>query len=369
MRKYALRTWMTSVWIGLALDRPACNLKGLNAEKLIESQKLEHLDRIQREAGCSRAVRHDMCLGQCGRASMTWIAAAIRVGTKQAVCAVVVALLWISSSAAAAQQRDLPPPKRIVSINACTDQLLFALADRSQIAALTNYSVRDDYSIYANEILASGIKLIQGNAEEVLKLKPDLVLAGTYTRRATRDLLKRQALRIELFDAAGSVDETKNVIRKAASLFGHEARGEALIHRIDLALSAAANFKARGLSALQFQRRGFVSGPETLIGDLLTRLGVANAASKLGIGRVKRASLETALKARADVLVLFDPFRSASDQGAAMLLHPALSAIYPPERRVILPGRLMICAGPALPAAIAELSKSLRHMFPRSQAR
>ena len=64
---------------------------------------------------------------------------------------------------------------------------------------MTHYAIRDDFSIYTDQVEKSGIKLIRGGAEEVLKLKPDLVLAGTYTRRATRELLARQGLKIELF--------------------------------------------------------------------------------------------------------------------------------------------------------------------------
>ena len=171
------------------------------------------------------------------------------------------------------------------------------------------------------------------------------------------------------FPAAGSIADAKSAIGKAARLFGHPARGEALIARIDDALAAAPNFRARGLTVLQIQRRGFVSGPETLIGDLLQKLGVANAAAGMGVDRVKRASLETALKARADALVLLDPYSTAEDQGAAMLSHPALSDAFPPERRVVLPGRLVLCGGPALPLAIGELTKSLQKLSPRSPAR
>jgi iron complex transport system substrate-binding protein len=257
-------------------------------------------------------------------------------------------------------------PKRIVSINACTDQLLFALADRDQIAALTQYAVREDFSIFTREIAASGIKLIRGNAEEVLKLKPDLVLAGTYTRRATRELLQRHHLPLELFPPVSNVDEARAAIRKAADLFGQKARGEALIERVDAALAAVSNLKLAGPSVLQLQRRGFVSGPETLIGDLLQRLGAVNAAGNLGITRLGQSSLEAALKAKADGLVLFDPYLRPADQGAALLSHPALANAYPPERRIVLPGRLIICGGPALPQAIMELAKGLAQLSRRA---
>jgi iron complex transport system substrate-binding protein len=282
----------------------------------------------------------------------------------QAIRFVAVALLLISSVAAASNTEARP--KRIVSINACTDQLLFALADREQIAALTQYAVRDDYSIFTREIAASDIKLIRGSAEEVLKLKPDLVLAGTYTRRATRELLQRHHLPLELFPPVSNVDEARAAIRKAADLFGQKARGEALIERVDAALAAVSNLKLAGPSVLQLQRRGFVSGPETLIGDLLQRLGAVNAAGNLGITRLGQSSLEAALKAKADGLVLFDPYLRPADQGAALLSHPALANAYPPERRIVLPGRLIICGGPALPQAIMELAKGLAQLSPRA---
>jgi len=300
-------------------------------------------------------------------------ASAIRASNGRALYRTAVSLLWIvacgGAGPAIAQTAEGAPPKRIVSINACTDQLVFALADRDQIAALTRYAVRKDYSIYVEQVKASGIKLIRGSAEEVLKLKPDLVLAGTYTRRATRQMLQRLGVKLELFPPVDNIAETEAAIRKAAGLFGHADRGEALIEEIDHALAVAPDLRARRLAVLQLQRRGFVSGPETLVGDLLQKLGVANAAARLGIRQIGRASLETALKAREDALLLFDPSPRASDQGTAMLLHPALRAIYPPERRISLPGRLAICGGPALPLAVAELTKSLQQISPRLQRR
>jgi len=253
-------------------------------------------------------------------------------------------------------------PERIVSINACTDQLLFALADRDQIAALTHYAVRDDFSIFTDEIAASDIPLIKGSAEEVLKLKPDLVLAGTYTRRATRQLLQDNGVRLELFPPVSSISDGIEAIRKAAGLFGQEARGESLVAKVEAGLAEAVNKQSRDVSVLQLQRRGFVSGPETLIGDLLNQLGVRNAAAQLGIDRIGRTSLEAALKSDADALVLFDPYSRPGDQGAALLHHPALIDAYPPQRRLVLPGRLVICAGPALPLAISHLSDGLERL-------
>src|SRR5262249_40951345 len=41
----------------------------------------------------------------------------------------------------------------------------------------------------------------------------------------------------------------------------------------------------------------------------------------------------------------------AEDQGSALLSHPVLAELYPPEKRIVLPDRLTVCGGPTLPAA------------------
>ena len=40
----------------------------------------------------------------------------------------------------------------------------------------------------------------------------------------------------------------------------------------------------------------------------------------------------------------------------ALLAHPALVALFPPERRIALPERLTVCGGPSLPAALDWLA-------------
>ncbi|MCB1809381.1 MAG: ABC transporter substrate-binding protein, partial [Candidatus Competibacteraceae bacterium] len=78
-------------------------------------------------------------------------------------------------------------PQRIVSLNLCTDQWLLLLAERNRIASLTWLSADPEESPLAAE--AQGIVLNYGQAEDIIPLQPDLILAGTYTARFTVDLL------------------------------------------------------------------------------------------------------------------------------------------------------------------------------------
>ncbi|MCZ7642435.1 MAG: hypothetical protein M5U33_06525 [Pseudorhodoplanes sp.] len=59
-----------------------------------------------------------------------------------------------------------------------------------------------------------------------------------------------------------------------------------------------------------------------------------------------------------------DPPQYPQDQGALYFMHPAVQALYPPERRIALPTRYTMCGGPALVAAFDYLADALGRMPP-----
>src|ERR1700721_4359183 len=69
-------------------------------------------------------------------------------------------------------------PQRIVSLNTCADQYLIALADKDQVAALTQFARDPGFSFYADR--AKAYPVTQGQAEAVLALRPDLVITSPY---------------------------------------------------------------------------------------------------------------------------------------------------------------------------------------------
>ena len=141
---------------------------------------------------------------------------------------------WFWLLATNAYATDQP---RIASINMCTDQLLLTLADPEQIVGLSPYS-RDAARSWAAAEAARFPKL-SGEAEDVLVLKPDFVVAGRFTKRATRELLKAQGFRVEEFDAVRTLDETRRQISRMGELVGHPDRASAAIARIDGAVARA----------------------------------------------------------------------------------------------------------------------------------
>ncbi|MEQ9689145.1 MAG: ABC transporter substrate-binding protein [Bauldia litoralis] len=278
---------------------------------------------------------------------------------------VVLGLLIASIVVVAAETAPVAedPPRRIVSINLCADELLIALADPDQIASLSVYATDPKLSYFATE--AAAFRHDAGEAETVVEREPDLVLAGRYTKRATRDMLTALGYPVELLDPARSIDESIVQIRQVASLVGHPERGEALVAEIDAArtrASAALTGDAMPTAAV-YQRRGYVTGGDTLTGELMTAVGIANAGGDLAGGRGGFVRLERLIAEPPDYLLVTTPAIAPGDQGEALLAHPALAELFPPDRRILLPERLTVCGGPSLPAALDWLSKEARRVM------
>jgi iron complex transport system substrate-binding protein len=260
---------------------------------------------------------------------------------------------------------------RIASINACTDQLLLALADPDQILGLGPYS-RDATRAWS-AAAARRYPRLSGEAEDVLVLKPDVVVAGSFTKRATRELLKEQGQKVVTFDVAHSLDEVRAQIRKMGEVTRHPDRAETYIAHIDAALARTRQFVAKHrYRVLSISRRGWVAGSRSLMSSLLAEIGLTNAAGELGLKFGGFASLEAIVKLQPDYIVISNDSDFAEDEGRAFLLHPALEHFYPPSKRLVVPERLTVCGGPmvvdALDRIVSEIMRAEREAGTTSAA-
>ncbi len=252
---------------------------------------------------------------------------------------------------------------RIVSMNVCSDQLLLTLADPDQILGLSRFS-RDDWQSWAAGE-ARRYPILSGGAEDVLVLKPDIVVASLFDKRTTRDLLKAKGLHLVEFTVPRTLDEVKHQIREMGDVVQHPDRAAAAIARLDAAIA-----RARALAAgqhyrvLPLARRGWVSGDDSLVNSLLSEAGLVNAAGELGFNAGGFASLEVIVKLRPDFILVSEAGDRAEDDGRAFLLHPALERFYPPDKRLVLPERLTVCGGVMLAEALDRLTAELQRVAP-----
>ncbi len=266
------------------------------------------------------------------------------------------ALAFLAGTAAALADA----PRRVVSFNLCADQLLLALADPGQIAGLSPYAADASVSVMAEK--ARAYPRLQWQAESSIALGPDLVLIGDSDRPVTKHVLRAQGLRLHEITLIADIETARRQIVEVAAVLGHPERGERLLAEIEAArarLHAAP--RPPFATALLVNRGGYTAGARSLAAALLAEAGLKSPpGAPPGYGGY--VQLERLLMLHPDVIVLNNVAGAAMDQGSYNLNHPALAALYPPQRRIVLPTRYTLCGGPALVAALDYLAALLTRL-------
>jgi iron complex transport system substrate-binding protein len=248
-------------------------------------------------------------------------------------------------------------PRRVVSFNICADQLVAALADPAQIAGLSPYAADPALSVVAAQ--AAQFPRIEWQAESTIPLQPDLVLVGPRDRSATQRLLRALGFRVAEVELVNTIEDARAQIRDVATLLGQGERGEALLQRLDAARARLASApRPPASTAMLVERSGYAEGPASLAAAMIAEAGLRPPpGAPAGLGGF--VPLETLVMLRPDLLVLHGVITEPQDQGAVYLTHPALAALYPPSRRLVLPERYTLCGGPALVAGFEYLADAL----------
>jgi iron complex transport system substrate-binding protein len=256
---------------------------------------------------------------------------------------------------AAAVPAHADAPRRIASFNLCADQLVAVLADPGQVVGLSPYASDPRISTVADK--ADAFARLPLQAEALVPHRPDLVLVGTWDRPLTQRMLRSLGFRVVRLDVAANLDAARAQIRDIAALIGHSDRGEALIAQIDAAqrrLKAAP--RPRSSSALLIGNNGYTVGPDSLASALMAEAGLTPpGGAPKGYGGY--VPLERLIELRPDYLVMASMIDEPNGQGALYVTHPALRALYPPSRRIVLPSRFTLCAGPSLIPAFDYLTE------------
>ena len=246
----------------------------------------------------------------------------------------------------------------IVSINPCADAILAEVADPAQILAISHYSHDPRASSMPLDV-ARRFRSTGGTVEEVLALKPKVVVAGTFLPPAARAAFERLGMRVETFGIEHDLGESLAQVRQLAAVAGHPARGEALARRMERAVAEAAPPPgARPVSAILWQSSGIVPGPDALISDLMHRTGFASQSAARGLRQADVLPLEHVLADPPAVIL------AAATPGAGetrMLDHPALAALHG-TRRARFDAGLLYCGGPTVIRAVRRLADIRREI-------
>ena len=174
-------------------------------------------------------------------------------------------------------------PMRIVSLDYCADQYVLKLADREQILAISPDGVK---SFSYMRAAAEGVPTVRSIAEDVLVLKPDLVVrsyGGGPNAMAFFEGAGIPVLQVGWSsnlnpEGQGSIPA---VIAQMAEGLGQAERGNALIAEFQTRLNTVQAGQDER-SALYMTLAGVTTGPGSLIHEMLQAAGLTNFQEEAG---------------------------------------------------------------------------------------
>ncbi len=177
-------------------------------------------------------------------------------------------------------------PVRVVSQTVGTDELLLAVADPEQIAALSHLATARDFSAVVEEARAFPSLDKGGDAENILQFRPTLVLVADYSRADLVKQIERAGVRVLKFTRYESLDDAFANLRLLAGVLGPEAEKRAEI--VIAETQRRARRLARQLADAEPVRviapstYGVIGGAGTTFQDLCDHAGAVNLATTLG---------------------------------------------------------------------------------------
>jgi iron complex transport system substrate-binding protein len=262
-------------------------------------------------------------------------------------------LLLFSTTGAATK------PQRIVSMNLCTDQLLLLLVPAERIASVSALSL-DPHSSYMADA-AQGHHTNHGKSEEILPLKPDLVLSSGYAARPAVELLRKLGHRVEMLPMANSIAGIRENISSVAALVGEEQKGAEIIEQMDRRVAQVqTQLAGTNKRAIFYQPRGYTSGRNTLQDEALRIAGWENVAATVGINGYSQIGLEKLLIAQPEQIFTSSYAPGTSSMAQRQLQHPVLRMLTNNRPMVEIDYRLWICDGPMIADAIEALAAAHR---------
>lgn len=136
-------------------------------------------------------------------------------------------------------------PQHVVSTFLCTDEYIFRLLPRQRIAALS-FLAGDTNPVVSTIVdQVKGIRLIHPEAEEIVTLKPDLVVMYEGTNPRLHAILDE--IHIPVLDVpwATSLKDVRRVTTLLGERLGEPERARALIAEMNASLKRAAENAAK----------------------------------------------------------------------------------------------------------------------------
>jgi iron complex transport system substrate-binding protein len=235
-------------------------------------------------------------------------------------------------------------PRRVASLNLCTDELLLMLGDPGQIVSVTFLGQQPaETSLWRP---ARRYRRNDGSLVSVAGLGPDLVLTMGGGARDRGRIARRLGIRVLDLPYPQSLADIERSVRSVSAALGRPARGAAVLARME---RLKRDRPARAADTIWLG-----GGGRTVAAGSLAAQWMALAGFRQRAMAGDRVSLEQLL-VRPPAVILRSDYRQGQYSGEQRWLSHPLARQVRGARTLATDGRAWTCMGPLLAAEIERL--------------
>ena len=245
-------------------------------------------------------------------------------------------------------------PMRVVSLDVCADQYVLKLLERERVLAVSPDATAD-FSYLRDA--ARGLRTVRPVAENVLVLKPDLVVRVYGGGPNAAAFFERAGVPVLSLGWAADIPAVFDTIEATAAGLAEQARGarvvaemQARLERLQSRLQAPADRR----STLYMTPAGVTTGPGSLVHEMLVAAGLENFQTQPGWQPIPLERL--AYESPDLVATAFFGTHTNHPDGWSPMRHPVARAELSGRSAVSLRGAWTACSGWFLMDAVEALA-------------
>lgn len=237
----------------------------------------------------------------------------------------IVNLLVLFSSIVVLATSTNAGPKRIASLNLCTDELLLSLADPDQIISLTWLAREESLSAFFEP--ARSYHQNNGRASDVIPLNPDLVFLSEFSPANTLGLLESVGIKSVVVPEPRTTEQLLENIRAMSSAIDQVKKGEDLISLFSSRLKSIAEDKKRQIISALLLSPGIASfGSSAVKIEILKMLNIRVLNQEKPSLANRYLSIEELTRSSPDFVIIDKYSGNYPSVSEEMLRHPLIQS-------------------------------------------
>ena len=233
------------------------------------------------------------------------------------------------------------PPRRVASLNLAADEVLVEILPPERLVGVTRWADDPPSSNVAGRVPGHAHRFAKADFEQLVALRPDLVVVSEYTDADVLALIERSGLRYHRMRGLGSLAGLRAAILELGRAVGAELAAARLVTRYDATL-AEVRRRLEGAPSprVLYWSSGMTAGADTAIGALIECAGGVNVGRELGVAGISPPGAERAFVADPDLMLVGNWPRAVE----SLKQHPLLRQLRAvrEDRIVVMPNQLLV---------------------------